>query len=922
MTKRAGFSLAVLATAILLLCQNAPRAFAQDYPPDQPEYQQGDQDPPTRAGRLSFTEGSVSFQPGGEGDWLDAVRNRPLTVGDNLWVDRDSRAEIQIGSTSIRLGPETSVTFLDLGNNVTQLRLSLGSVYVRVRRFDGDDAFEVDTPNLAFNVNRAGTYRIDTNENGDQTIADVFRGEAEITGSGNSYRLDEGQEGTFSGTDQLSYDVSDIQSPDDFGRWAESRDERMDRARSREYVSQDMTGYEDLDDYGSWRNDPEYGNVWQPAGIPGDWAPYRYGHWAYVSPWGWTWVEDEPWGFAPFHYGRWAFVRSSWCWVPGPVAVAPVYAPALVAFVGGAGFSVGIGIGSEPVGWFPLGPREVYVPWYRSSPRYVQNVNVTNTRVSVVQVTNVYNNYTTNHVTNVTYVNRHVNNSVTVVNHDTFVNARPVNRNIQRVDARQLANARVTPAVVRNVRPSRQSFQGVAHPVQYRPPQQAISRPVVATRQPVVYNRPANRPNGGPGGAARPTPPPVRTVHAAPPAQVQPLQRGARGGPNPPAPGGRPGQRNGQGNRPGQPNNPGNRPGQPNGAENRPGQPNNGQPNGQPNRPVQPNAPENRGAAPRPAQPNNGPENRPGQPNRPDNRGAAPRPGQPNNGPDNRPGQPNGQPNRPGQPNAPENRGAAPRPGQPNNGPDNRPDNRPGEPNNRNVPRPGGPGNGNPGARPNDNAPRPGAPDNRPAPPETRNAPGDNGRPGAPDNRNVPAPNNHNVPRPPSANSPEQQPRQYPGTRPENNRPQEPPQARPDNRPESPQMRPQQPSRPPETPQTRPEQPARPPETRQQQPPQSRPDMQRNSPPPQARPAEPPPQREARPMPPPERESRPAPPPQREARPMPPPERESRPAPPQRESRPAEPPPQRESRPAPPPQRENHPAPPPKDRDKEPPKSH
>src|SRR5437764_13030359 len=175
MTKRAGFFLAVLATAILLLCQISPRAFAQDqnYPPDQPQYQdqgpppdqgQSEQDPPTRAGRISAVEGSVSFQPGGEGDWLDAVRNRPLTVGDNLWVDRDSRAEIQIGSTSIRLGPQTSVTFLDLGNDVTQLRLSLGSVYVRVHRLDRDDAVEVDTPNLAFNVTRAGSFRLDANE--------------------------------------------------------------------------------------------------------------------------------------------------------------------------------------------------------------------------------------------------------------------------------------------------------------------------------------------------------------------------------------------------------------------------------------------------------------------------------------------------------------------------------------------------------------------------------------------------------------------------------------------------------------------------------------------------------------------------------------------------------------------------------------
>lgn len=743
MNKRAGFSLAVLATAILLLCQNAPHAFAQDYPPDQQS--QGDQDPPTRAGRLSVIEGSVSFQAGGEGDWLDAVRNRPLTVGDNLWVDKDSRAEIQIGSTSIRLGPETSVTFLDLGNNVTQLRLSLGSLYFRVRRFDGDDAFEVDTPNLAFNVNRAGAFRVDTNENGDQTIASVYRGEAEITGSGNSYRLDEGQEGTFSGTDQLSYDVSDIQSPDDFGRWAQSRDEREDRAPSREYVSQDMTGYEDLDDYGRWRNDPQYGNVWQPAGVPGDWAPYRYGHWAYVGPWGWTWVEDEPWGFAPFHYGRWAYAGDSWCWVPGPVAVAPIYAPALVAFVGGGGFAVGIGVGAEPVGWFPLGPQEVFVPWYRTSPRYVQNVNVTNTRVSVVQVTNVYNNYTINHVTNVTYVNQHVNNSVTVVNHDTFVNARPVNQNIQHVDARQLASAKVGPASVAQVQPSRQSYMGTGHAVQYRPPQQAMSRQVVATRQPVAYNRPANRPNGGSGGpgGGRPAPPPVKTVRAAPPAQVQPLQRGARGGPNPTGPGAA---------RPGKPNNgQANRPGQPNGTENHPGQPSNN---------ARPGAPENRNV-PRPGGSNN----------------AGPNNGGPNN---NAPGRPNDNAPRPG---APDNRPAPP---ETRNVP---------APNNRNVPRPPSAAPPEqqprqyPGTRPENNRPQeqPAPPQNNRAPETPQTRPEQPARP--PDARQEAPPQNR-----PQAAPPENQQRNNP---PPQARPAEPPPQR-ESRPAPPPERESRPAPPPE----------------------------------------------------------------------------------------------------------------------------
>lgn len=706
--RRAGFSLAGIAAVILLLFQLAPSVLAQD---------QDDQDPPTRAGRLGFVQGTVSFQPGGEGDWLDAVPNRPLTTGDNLWADRDGRAEVQIGSTSIRLGAQTSLTFLDLGNNVTQLRLSVGSLFFRVRHLDRDDSFEVDTPNLAFNVYEPGEYRIDVNENGDQTLARVWRGDAEITGGGNSYRLAEGQSGTFSGTDQLAYDVGDIGDRDDFDNWCLSRDQREDHNRSARYVSADVTGYEDLDDYGQWHNVEGYGNVWSPSGVAGDWAPYRYGHWAYVGPWGWSWVEDEPWGFAPFHYGRWAFAGGGWCWVPGQIAVAPVYSPALVAFVGGGGFSVGVG-GGVGVGWFPLGPSDVFVPWYRTSPRYVENVNVTNTRISVTQVTNVYRNVTVNHVTNITYVNQRVNNSVTVVNHDTFVNGGSVRNNVVHVDARQIASAQVTHDVARNIQPSRQSVIGTAHTVRQAPPSQVLSRPVVATRQPVVMNRPTV-----PGMARAAAPPQVKTVKPAPAAQAQTLQRGARGG-NPNA-GGRPGGPAGQ-----------------------------------------PNAPENRGAAPRPAAPENN--------NAPGARGNenAPRPGAPENRPgateNNRPGTPENRPN------APDNRGAAPRPGAPEaqpNAPENRgaPNaGRPGAPdNNRNVPRPGAPNNNALGGRPNDNASRPNAPDNRPnapdnrpAPPENRGAGPDNGRPA------------QQVPRPPSAN-------QGAGGRPENNRP-EPQQTRPE----------------------------------------------------------------------------------------------------------------------------------------------
>jgi hypothetical protein len=515
MNRRTGY-LAALA-AILLLFSTLPSAFAQD--------RDDDQDPPGRAGRVSYTSGSVSFQPGGEGDWLDAIPNRPLATGDNLWADRNARAEVQVGSTSIRLGSETSITLSDLDSNVTQIRLSMGTLFLRVRRADTDDTFEVDTPNLAFNATEPGEYRIDVNENGDQTTAIVWHGSAEVTGGGSSYRLVEGQQGMFYGVDQLRYDVGGIGREDEFSRWCLDRDSRYDRIRSAQYVSPEVTGYEDLDEYGRWRYEPTYGYVWTPVGVSSDWAPYRNGHWVYISPWGWTWVEDEPWGFAPFHYGRWAYLGGGWCWVPGPVAVRPVYSPALVAFVGGGGFHIGVGIGGG-VGWFPLAPGEVYVPWYRTSPRYVQNVNVTNTRVTNIQVTNVYNNVTVNKVTNVTYINQRQGRGITVVNQQTFVNARPVRNNVIRVDAREIQRAPVTHEVVNDIHPQRQSVFGAAKPVRYAPPQRVMARPVIATRAPVAVNRVAPV-----QGIARTNvaPPPVRTVQAAPRDQVKPFERGARG---------------------------------------------------------------------------------------------------------------------------------------------------------------------------------------------------------------------------------------------------------------------------------------------------------------------------------------------------------------------------------------------------------
>jgi len=515
-----------------------------------------EQDPPSRVARLNYSSGSVSFQPGGEGDWVTAVPNRPLTTGDNLWADKDSRAELHVGSTGIRMDSETSVSFLDLDDRTLQLRLSLGAVELRVRHLDDGDLLEVDTPNLAFTIQRSGDYRIDVNEAGTETITTVWQGRGEATGGGYSYNVVAGQRATFTGGDELDHQIGQIPQRDDFDEWCLDRDRREDTDEAANYVSPEMTGSEDLDDYGRWHYVTGYGPVWTPTRVATDWAPYRYGHWVWIAPWGWTWVEDEPWGFAPFHYGRWAYVESGWCWVPGPVVVRPVYAPALVAFVGGGGFHLSVGVG-EGVAWFPLGPGEVYVPPYRVSRVYVNNVNITNTRVSVTQVTNVYNDYTVRNVNRTVYVNQRNPVAVTAVSRDTFVNARPVNRNLAQVNARELAEAPVSHMAP--VQPARVSVLGAGAPARFHPPAAVENRRVVATRNPTpprtsfetqrqapnVRTEPARTPapEAGRPGATRPDEPaPAGRPYQAPrpnePAQSGRPYQAAR--PNEPAPSARP----------------------------------------------------------------------------------------------------------------------------------------------------------------------------------------------------------------------------------------------------------------------------------------------------------------------------------------------------------------------------------------------
>jgi hypothetical protein len=521
---------AIRSLGSLLLLAVLPAFQGGDRPgrPDRP-----DRDPPSRVGRLSYLSGSVSFRPGDVDDWTDATINYPLHNGDHLWTDNEARAEITVGSSAFRLAPQSAFGFLALDDRTVQVRLSQGSLNVRVRDLGENESLEIDTPSGAVSLLRSGIYRVDVDTTGDTTSVTVRRGEAEVTASGSAFPVHSEQTALVVGGNSPTYDVRDAIRADAWEDWCASRDRRWEDARSARYVSRDVIGYEDLDDNGEWRTTPDYGPVWVPRAVATGWAPYRYGHWAWVEPWGWTWIDDAPWGFAPFHYGRWVYVGDGWAWVPGRVVARPVYAPALVVFVGGRNWSLAIGAGPG-VAWFPLAPEEPYYPAYHVSNTYIRNVNVTNVNVTNINVTNV-------NVTNINYRNRRERDAVTVVSRETFVGSRPVNQGLIVVPRDRLDQARVVGFAAR-VTPTRQSILAQPSIVQARrPPEIVTNREVVVRRQPSPAPVPfAAREQALAAHPGRPLDDAtIRTLRTSTPnASARPLVRPAASAPAPaPAPG-------------------------------------------------------------------------------------------------------------------------------------------------------------------------------------------------------------------------------------------------------------------------------------------------------------------------------------------------------------------------------------------------
>ena len=513
-----------------------PEAPAAEEAPAAPEAPAPPEAPATRTTppRLSFFNGEVSFWRPGAEDWAPAHVNTPLAAGDSLYAGQGANLELQAGPRAyVRAGGETDLGLEDVEPDFQQLKVTAGHVALDLRSLERGHTVELDTPHLAVTIEQAGYYRADVDDEA-TTFSSRRGGRASVVPAGGE-ALDVGpnEEAIVKGTESPQVERYAAPKLDAWDRWNYERSDQLLNPKSARYLPEGVSGGDDLDHYGRWHTEPDYGAVWVPSAVPAGWVPYSTGRWIWDPFYGWTWVDDAPWGWAPFHYGRWVFAGGVWGWAPGPIVVAPVYAPALVAFFGGSGVSVSVGLGVPVVSWVALGWGEPCIPWWGppafigvpwwggwGGPRVVNNVIIQRTTIIHANQVNIFRN-------------ARLHNAIVGVRRDDF--GRGVGKHFRLGPSalRHLNPVRGVPPV----RPTPASLvPGRNHA--RRPPEHLHARQVVATRAPRDHAAPLRAVGLNPGAAA----PPPRLV-APPRARARAEQGPAAGGVHPgarPHPGGAP----------------------------------------------------------------------------------------------------------------------------------------------------------------------------------------------------------------------------------------------------------------------------------------------------------------------------------------------------------------------------------------------
>src|SRR5579884_2277078 len=335
-------------------------------------------EPPTQVGRVSFVSGKVGFETAGA--WIPAAVNFPIAERQALRTEGDARAELRIGAMTVMLSGDTEVEIARLDGTVAELVVPHGRVGVELRVLPKDRSVEFDIPRGGIWLVDAGRYDIEAGAAGQPARVAAFSGKARVVAGPRETELGASEAVTLAGTDSAV--ATAAAAPDAFVEWCRTRGSDEAQLAAPLHVSRDMAGYDALDANGAWETTADYGAVWYPNLPAAEWAPFRFGHWVRLEPWGWTWIDDRPWAFAVSHYGRWVHTPGAdgqparWGWVPGKFVAEPAFVPAVVAFLGtdGVGLSYADGYGPA-MAWFPLAPGEVYWPRSRRDIAFIRRLN-------------------------------------------------------------------------------------------------------------------------------------------------------------------------------------------------------------------------------------------------------------------------------------------------------------------------------------------------------------------------------------------------------------------------------------------------------------------------------------------------------------------------------------------------------------------
>jgi hypothetical protein len=331
--------------------------------------------PSGRVGRISLVSGKVGFRGPGEAIWSDAEINDPIAGGASTRTDPQARALIRIGPDTIALTESTEIAVANLNDRMAEIAVSHGRIDLDIPQLGKGETVQVDIPRGGVWLLQPGRYDINAAAGDQAPWIAAFTGSARFVGGGADSAIKAGNRALLTGSGTAAI-TTEPASADEFAVWCGAQAVDESGLAAPYYLSSAMTGFAALDAAGSWKADRKYGEIWVPDALPANWAPYRYGHWRWVAPWGWSWVDDQPWGFSPSHYGRWAFLDQHWVWVPGAYTARPVYAPAVVTFLGTPGVGLSYAEGSGPaVAWFSLAPGEVYWPGYNGDLGYIRSLN-------------------------------------------------------------------------------------------------------------------------------------------------------------------------------------------------------------------------------------------------------------------------------------------------------------------------------------------------------------------------------------------------------------------------------------------------------------------------------------------------------------------------------------------------------------------